>query len=416
MGEVDACPQACQLLVVDKEEVIRLTERHILFIPSWYPSSDAPLLGTFFREQAAMFADIGHNVGVLYPRFHDLPSATWLNGPREPIGMNVEDGLHVVRASKRLFQPGPLHRIPPVYRSSVRSREKLALKMYDAYKAVHGAPDIIHAKSVMWGAVLAKAISERENIPYVVTVGSSIFARGIVGPRERKTAALTLKSASRLLSVSSTLANDLERILGISAAEFTIVPNMIDLEKFPYTPLPKNETFTFGYMANLVNDKGHKTLLQAFKDVGNAKLLLAGDGPLRTQLEAMATAYGLDGRVEFVGPVPREQACGFFQSIDAFVHPSRYETFGIVLVEALSTGRPVVATRCGGPNDIVRTQDGLLVDVDDADGLAEAMNRMIDTEWDTQQMRDGAKARYSKEAIRSQLLEVYDSVLSTTRP
>ena len=412
---MDACSQAFQLLVIDKEEVMRLTKRHILFIPSWYPSSDAPLLGTFFREQAEMFAEAGHHVGVLYPRFHDLPSATWLNGPQEPIGMDVENELHVVRASKRLFQPGPLHRIPPVYRSSVRSREKLALKMYDAYKAVHGAPDIIHAKSVMWGGVLAKAISERENIPYVVTVGSSIFGRGIVGPREQKTAALTLKSASRLLSVSSTLADDLERILGISATEFTIVPNMIDLEKFPYTPMPNNETFTFGYMANLVNDKGHTTLLQAFKNVGNANLLLAGDGPLRTQLEALTTAFGLEDRVEFVGPVPREEACGFFQSIDAFVHPSRYETFGIVLVEALSTGRPVVATRCGGPNDIVRTQDGLLVDVDDAEGLADAMNRMIDKEWDTQTMRDGAEARYSKEAVRNQLLEVYASVLSATR-
>ena len=387
-----------------------LTERHILFIPSWYPSVDAPLLGTFFREQAEMFAEIGHKVGVLHARFHHLPSPTWLRGPSQPISMAVENNLAVVRASKRLFQPGPLHNIPSIYRSFVRSHEKFALKMYDAYKAVHGAPDIIHAKATMWGAVLAKAIAERENIPYLVTVHSSVFARNIVGPREKVTATLALKSANRLLSVSSTLAKDLERILGIHASKFTTVPNMIDVEKFPYTPLPKNTTFTFGYMANLVNDKGHETLLKAFKKVTNAKLLLAGDGPLRKQLEKLTSVFGIDDRVEFVGAIPREKACEFFQAVDAFVHPSRYETFGIVLIEALSTGRPVVATRCGGPNDIVRTEDGMLVDVDDVDGLAEAMANMIGMEWDTKLMRDGVEARYTKAAIRKQFLDIYDTI------
>ena len=390
---------------------MRLTERHILFIPSWYPSSDAPLLGTFFREQAEMFAEAGNKVGVIHARFHDLPSSTWLKGPTDPITTSQENNVTVVRARKRLFQPGPFHRIPPIYRLSVRAREKLALKMYDAYKEINGPPDIIHAKCTMWGAILAKAISERENIPYVVTVGASVFARGIVGPRERKTAAFALKSANRLLSVSSTLATDLERILSIHASEFTTVPNMIDPEKFPFTPLPKNETFTFGYMANLVEDKGHTTLIQAFKEVPNAKLLLAGDGPLRKQLEQLTTTHGIDDRVEFVGAIPREKACEFFQEIDAFVHPSRYETFGIVLVESLSTGRPVIATRCGGPNDIIRSEDGILVDVDDAAGLAEAMRNMIGMVWDTQSMRNGVEARYTKATIRGQLLEIYDSIL-----
>lgn len=405
------CPQTGSPPVVREGVVMQLTKHHILFIPSWYPSPDAPLSGTFFREQAEMFAEVGHKVGVLHAIFHHLPSATWLKGPSRSITTTVENNLTVVRASKRMFQPGPLHNIPSVYRSFVRSHEKLALKMYDAYRAVHGPPDIIHAKATMWGAILAKAIAEREKIPYIVTVHSSIFGRNIVGPREQITATSALKSANRLLSVSSTLANDLEQVLGIQASKFTTIPNMIDVEKFPYTPLPKNATFTFGYMANLVNDKGHKTLLQAFKQVTNAKLLLAGDGPLRKQLQALASAYGMDDRVEFVGTVPREKACEFFQEIDAFVHPSRYETFGIVLIEALSTGRPVVATRCGGPNDIVRKEDGLLVDVDDVDGLAEAMRSMIDMEWDTQIMRDGVEARYTKEAIRKQLLEIYDTIL-----
>jgi glycosyltransferase involved in cell wall biosynthesis len=368
-------------------------------------------LGTFFREQAEMFAEDGHKVGVLHAIFHDLPSSTWLKGPTQSPTITLENNLTVVRASKRLFQPGPLHRIPPIYRSSVRSRERLALKMYDLYKETNGAPDIIHAKCTMWGAILAKAIANRENIPYVVTAGASVFARGIVGPRERKTAATALNSADRLLSVSSALATDLEQILNIPTKEFTTVPNMIDVNKFPLTPPPKNETFTFGYMANLVADKGHTTLLQAFQEVPNANLVLAGGGPLRIQLEQLTSTLGIEDRVEFVGEIPRSKACEFFQEIDAFVHPSRYETFGIVLVEALSTGRPTIATRCGGPNDIVRNEDGILVDVDDVKGLAEAMRNMIGMEWNLQVMHDGVEARYTKSTIRAKLLGIYESII-----
>ena len=157
-----------------------MSKHHILFIPSWYPSNDAPLLGTFFQEQAEMFAEVGHKVGVLHARFHDLPSSTWLKGPTDKITITEENNLTVVRSRIRLYQPGPLHRIPPIYRASVRSRERLALKMYDAYKQQNGPPDIIHAKCTMWGAILAQAISKREKIPYVVTVGASVFARELL--------------------------------------------------------------------------------------------------------------------------------------------------------------------------------------------------------------------------------------------
>ncbi len=357
-----------------------------------------------------MFAEVGHKVGVLHARFHDLPSSTWLKGPTHKIAITEENSITVVRAQIRLFQPGPLHRIPFIYRSSVRSRERLALKMYDAYKEQNGSPEIIHAKCTMWGAILAQAISKRENIPYVVTVGASVFARGIVGPREQKTAKVALESANQLLSVSSTLAGDLDRILGIPKSNFTTVPNMIDLQNFPFSSPPSNNQFTFGYLANLVADKGHETLLQALVNVPDCKLLLGGAGPLRTHLERMCNKLNLNDRVTFTGPIPRGEAHTFFAEIDAFVHPSRYETFGIVLLESLATGRPVVATRCGGPNDIVRDQYGILVSVDDPEGLARGMIQLMQQEWDPVGMRTGIEERYTKQTIRQQLLEIYKTL------
>jgi glycosyltransferase involved in cell wall biosynthesis len=132
---------------------------------------------------------------------------------------------------------------------------------------------------------------------------------------------------------------------------------------------------------------------------------------LRGYLENLASELGISNRVSFTGNIQRDVAPYFFQGIDAFVHPSRYETFGIVLVEALASGRPVVATRCGGPNDIVREEDGILVAVDDVDGLASAMNELRSHQWDSSAMRAGVEERYTKKIIREKLLTIYNSLI-----
>jgi glycosyltransferase involved in cell wall biosynthesis len=128
-------------------------------------------------------------------------------------------------------------------------------------------------------------------------------------------------------------------------------------------------------------------------------------------LETLSDELGLSDRVTFTGSIPRGEANTFFEQINAFVHPSRYETFGIVVVESLATGRPVVATRCGGPNDIVRDNDGILVNVDDAEDLSRGMRELMNQDWDTQSMRTGVEERYTKDTIRKQLLEIYESIL-----
>tara|TARA_B100002052_G_scaffold108784_1_gene100290 strand:- start:243 stop:629 length:387 start_codon:yes stop_codon:yes gene_type:complete len=124
-------------------------------------------------------------------------------------------------------------------------------------------------------------------------------------------------------------------------------------------------------------------------------------------LESLCSELNISNRVTFTGAIPRGEAHTFFEQIDAFVHPSRYETFGIVLLESLATGRPVVATRCGGPNDIVREQDGILVAVDDAEALAKGMQELMLRDWDTTALRVGVEERYTKDTIRQQLLEIY---------
>ncbi len=125
-------------------------------------------------------------------------------------------------------------------------------------------------------------------------------------------------------------------------------------------------------------------------------LRLAGRGAIRPDLEFMAEQLEVDDRVKFLGRITREEMQVEMQHSNCFVLPSRYEAFGAVLIEAMATGMPLIATRSGGPGFIVTKQNGLLIDPEDAGQLAGAMEQMITS-----------YGSYSQKSIRARTLKLY---------
>jgi glycosyltransferase involved in cell wall biosynthesis len=143
--------------------------------------------------------------------------------------------------------------------------------------------------------------------------------------------------------------------------------------------------------------------LQALVDVPGASLTVAGDGPERSALEARARELGLDGRVSFLGSVPREQVLRLFSAADASVLPSAWENFPHTVVEALAVGCPVIATAVGGVPEVVRDgENGLLVAPGDPGALAAAITRFFADDALRVRLRDAAPQSvegYSEEAV-----------------
>jgi glycosyltransferase involved in cell wall biosynthesis len=134
-------------------------------------------------------------------------------------------------------------------------------------------------------------------------------------------------------------------------------------------------------VARLMPQKGHAYLLQAMAQVSaqvpGARLLLAGEGPLRGELEAQAERLGLNGRASFLGLVPRAQLPDLLARTDVVVLASHWEGLPVALIEAMSAGKPIVASRVGGNPELVADGDnGLIVPPADADQLAEALIRL----------------------------------------
>ena len=130
-----------------------------------------------------------------------------------------------------------------------------------------------------------------------------------------------------------------------------------------------------------------------------------GDGPEMPALRQQAEELGISESVTFTGTYIRSDFAAELLKSDCFVLPSRSETFGIVYAEALATGTPVIATKCGGPEDFVDDTNGLLVPVDDVSALADAMKQMM-TEadrYDPKSMAEECNRRFSSEVIGREL-------------
>jgi glycosyltransferase involved in cell wall biosynthesis len=159
-------------------------------------------------------------------------------------------------------------------------------------------------------------------------------------------------------------------------ARASVIYNGIDLADFDgVAPHSEEEPYILG-IGRLVPQKGFDLLVRAFAsaNIRGWKLLIAGEGPERDMLEKLIGDLGLQERVRLVGRADRATAVALFQGCELFALPSRMEPLGIVNLEAMAAGKPVVAARVGGVPEIVREgETGVLFPPGDECALAAAL-------------------------------------------
>ena len=198
---------------------------------------------------------------------------------------------------------------------------------------------------------------------------------------------------------------------GIPAARVSVVPNASP----PLPELRPREELrsergvagpVFAFAGRLNAQKALHVALEALARLDEGTLLVAGDGPELPDLQRRADELGLDGRVRFLGPQPRERVLELFRAADAAVLSSAWENFPHTVVEALAVGTPVVGTAVGGvPEVVFDGENGLLVPAGDSAALAEAMRRVLDDE----RLRAAAAPsveRFAPERVFTQLEDI----------
>lgn len=391
-----------------------MSKAHILLIPSWYPHTTRPLSGVFFREQAIALREAGYRVGVVAPIMQSIKYGI-KNASLFGKKSWVEDsGVSTLRCE--------LISIPKLRRINMHRWMVAGRQLVSEYIRVNGTPDIIHAHSVLFGGVLANEVSGVYGIPYLVTEHSTVFARGLVADWQDKIIKHSVTRASALIAVSSEFRELLEKKYPVPKKKWKFIPNLVNTELFSRSPSRRSlhceNEFIFFAAAFLTEKKGMAYLLQAMAQRfrgGQVRLWIAGDGEDRDKLELLSRELGISDQVNFLGRLDRENMVERMSWCDAFVLPSLYETFGVVVIEALALGKPVVATRCGGPESIINDLNGYLVPVADSEQLGIAMERMLleRGKFDPVAIRQDCINRFGVNAVISSLGEVYRSIIDS---
>jgi glycosyltransferase involved in cell wall biosynthesis len=142
---------------------------------------------------------------------------------------------------------------------------------------------------------------------------------------------------------------------------------------------------------------------------------LIGDGDDRKKLEDMARNYGLlDNVIFFHGLVSADKVKVLIQSSDFSVINSNFETFCVSAAESLAWGKPVISTRCGGPEEFVDENCGILIERYDVEGLANAIEHMLDncSKYNSIEIAQNAKNRFSSRIVGYEIYKIYQRVLN----
>jgi glycosyltransferase involved in cell wall biosynthesis len=280
-------------------------------------------------------------------------------------------------------------------------------------------PQIIHAHVVLPAGWAAVQLGKRFGLPVVLTEHSSPFSMHLRSPLDRELVGETLAGVDHVMSVSPSLSAEI-RDAGFRP-KMTVVGNLVRTDFFqPGTTTPDipDERPIILSVGILTEQKGIELMIRALRLLANrgveAQLVVGGDGPLRSELEAQTETHGLRDRCTFTGLLTPAELRDWMRRATVFALPSLHETFGIVLGEAMACGVPVVATRCGGPEFVVTRAGGLLVDVGDVEGLAKALTSVLSGHhsFDPDLVRESVVSRFGPQAFGQAVAEVYAAICS----
>lgn len=393
---------------------------NLFVIPSWYPSQAQPIGGIFTQEQAEAVAELCPDIKVIVSTWGHYDSVLPIRYLRQSIKVlqwRLRQKQNQVRQRNgiwEVFNPvlswsdrlpfGGVKRLVAVNRRNIR----LAIDRF-------GKIDVIHAHVSYPAGYVASILAREFSISYVLTEHMSPFPFPALMREGKPLPEITqaFANASATIAVSPSLA---KRIATFGYREPIIIPNVVDERRFSLGE-PSQNKFVFFTLCGLTDQKAIDHLLKAIAlwnpPADRFEFRIGGDGPMRATYQALAERLGVADRVRWLGAVSREDAPRLFRECHIYVMPSRHETFGVVYAEAIASGKPIIATRCGGPEFIVNETNGRLVEIADIKGLSEAMKQMAEhwNQFNPMAIRQDFERRFSRPAVVAQLRSLYESVI-----
>lgn len=379
---------------------------NILFIARGYPSEQDPIWGNFERDQALALQSLGHNITIM-----SVDGRFRLHRQKFGISHFKDNTLSIY--SIFYF---PLSIISIISRKlKMFVREKMTLRLYKKILKDGVNPEIIYAHYLI-NIESCRLIKKKYNTPIVGIEHWSEINKKQINPNVIRLGKYGYSVPDKLLTVSISLQRRIKQVWGYDSE---VIPNMVDKIFFQnnVNRKPHSGCIKFISIGSLTYGKGYDLLIRAF-DRANIPLTdwtlyIIGGGSEKMNLQKLINKLGLNNNIYLLGRQNREIIKDLLLESDCFVLASRGETFGVVYIEAMAVGLPVIGTKCGGPEEIINQENGLLIPSENIDEIAKAIVKMMTTarQYDSNKIITQCYEKYSSEKIACKLERIFNGLI-----
>ncbi len=381
---------------------------NIWMITKWYPNREDPQLGVFIQKHVKAISKY-NNISVLY--IHSLidlsknfeVDETEINGLKEiqiyfkkdtSVFGKIINGIRYLSALNKGFKI-----------LNIRNSE----------------PHIFHAYILTRTGLIAWYLSRRKKIPFIISEQWSGFVTGKFlksSQIKKMTTRFVAKRASSITCVSSFLLNHMKEC-GLYNSAYQVIPNVIENTANNSLSTNKNQINVL-MVADLVDEiKNISSVIRMIgelKDDVKFKLQIIGSGPDEKELKKLAASFNLINRIIFFEGLKNNiEVYSYLKECDFLIMNSRFETFSLICAEAMSCGKPVLATRCGGPNEFVNSTTGILIETDNNAELMKEFKYMLlhFQNFDSNHIKNYANSLFSADKVGMAFQNVYSSIIKT---
>lgn len=365
------------------------------------PNEKYPLNGVFAYNQAKGIATFNTDINVTYIGLDIRSIRRWR---RWGIHCYEKDGMKIIDFSF------PVGKVPVKMQGTIYS---WALKRtVKKILSVIGTPDIVHGHFTEIGYAIVNNKKLIQAKKYIITEHSSGINTKDINPDIRKMAKITYSNMDKVFAVSPNFVSKIKAEFGVEAL---FIPNAINEDNFFWKKECTNTSkdFSFISVGRIVEGKNFPLLIEAFKcsfsKNEKVTLTIIGDGPDYENVRKLVKDYGLEDKIFLPGFMDEKHVAIKMRESNCFVFASNSETFGAVCAEALMCGKPVISTKCGGPDCMINSDNGILIPVGDMLAMSQAMTYMFKNinSYNAEVISNNATQLYSKKNVIDMIVKNY---------